>query len=244
MIRRSALLALAGAAALAACSDNADKQAVTDLERPETDGEAEAAAEALVAGDFAALDLGAKVDGKEITGALGNAQGNFADIRSYVSCPAGMDPCDPATAPEGTVYTYVHVVYPGQDNRADTGDGRANTSSDIERASQFRLVMPAHGFTGDAGYSKAGALAAAGEQVDVVVTCHNGGLVWTVNSGGGGDQWEQAEPLTFYWRSTVPPAGPEDAYAIFANYTAAQGPGPYPAANTGATNACEAPSAG
>ena len=109
MIRRSAILTLAAAATLAACSDNADnadEQAVTDLERPETDGEAEAAAEALVAGDFAALKLGAKVEGPqgdEITGALGNAQGNFADIRSYVSCPAGMDPCDPASAPEGTV---------------------------------------------------------------------------------------------------------------------------------------------
>ena len=246
MIRRSAILALAAAATLGACSDNADnadEQAVTDLERPETDGEAEAAAEALVAGDFAALKLGAKVEGPqgdEITGALGNAQGNFADIRSYVSCPAGMDPCDPASAPEGTVYTYVHVVYPGQDNRAETGDGAANTSSNIERASEFRLVMPAHGFTGDAGYSKAGALAAAGPKVDVVVTCHEGGLVWTVSAGDGGDQWEQAEPLTFYWRSTVPPAGPEDAYAIFANYTAAQGPGPYPAADTGAANACEA----
>ena len=244
MIRRSALLALAGAAALAACSDNADEQAVTDLNRVETDGEAEAASEALVAGDFAALRLGAKVEGPqgdEVIAALGNSSGNFADMRSYVACPAGMDPCDPANAPEGTVYTYVHVVYPGQDNDPDAGDTEANTSSDVERASQFRLIMPAHGFTGDAGYSKAEALAAVGAKVDVVVTCHEDGLAWTVSAGDGGNQWEQAEPLTFYWQSTLPPAGPEEAYAIFANYTAAQGPGPYPAADTGAVNACERP---
>ena len=243
MIRRSACLALASAVALAACSDNADEQAVTDLNRVETDGEAEAAAEALTAGDFAALRLGAKIagpQGDEVSGALGNAEGNFADIRSFVACPAGMDPCDPATAPEGMVYTYVHVVYPGEDNDPDTGDTSANTSSDVEPATEFRLMMPAHGFTGDAGYSKAEAMAAIGAKADVVVTCHQGGLVWTVNAGDGGNQWEQAEPLTFYWKSTVPPAGPADAYAIFANYTAAEGPGPYPAANGGARNACEA----
>ena len=243
MIRRSACLALASAVALAACSDNADEQAVTDLNRVETDGEAEAAAEALTADDFAALRLGAKIvgpQGDEVSGALGNAEGNFADIRSFVACPAGMDPCDPATAPEGTIYTYVHVVYPGEDNDPDTGDTSANTSSDVERATEFRLMMPAHGFTGDAGYSKAEAMAAIGAKADVVVTCHQGGLVWTVNAGDGGNQWEQAEPLTFYWKSTVPPAGPADAYAIFANYTAAEGPGPYPAANGGARNACEA----
>ena len=243
MIRRSACLALASALALAACSENADEQAVTDLNRVETDGEAEAAAEALTAGDFAALRLGAKIvgpQGDEVSGALGNAEGNFADIRSFVACPAGMDPCDPATAPEGTIYTYVHVVYPGEDNDPDTGDTSANTSSDVERATEFRLMMPAHGFTGDAGYSKAEAMAAIGAKADVVVTCHQGGLVWTVNAGDGGNQWEQAEPLTFYWKSTVPPAGSSDAYAIFANYTAAEGPGPYPAANGGARNACEA----
>ena len=243
MIRRSACLALASALALAACSENADEQAVTDLNRVETDGEAEAAAEALTAGDFAALRLGAKIvgpQGDEVSGALGNAEGNFADIRSFVACPAGMDPCDPATAPEGTIYTYVHVVYPGEDNDPDTGDTSANTSSDVERATEFRLMMPAHGFTGDAGYSKAEAMAAIGAKADVVVTCHQGGLVWTVNAGDGGNQWEQAEPLTFYWKSTVPPAGPADAYAIFANYTAAEGPGPYPAANGGARNVCEA----
>ncbi|WP_338445825.1 hypothetical protein V5F89_11805 [Pelagerythrobacter marensis] len=247
MTCRFAVLAAAGALALAACSDGSGEsgeQAVTDLERIDTDGAADAAAKTLPAGDFGALTLGAKVagpQGDEVKGALSNATGNFADVRSYVACPAGMDPCNPATAPEGTVFTYVHVVHPGEDNDPTSGDGEGNTSSNVERATEFRLTMPAHGFTGEAGYSKAEALAAVGAKADVVVTCHEGGLVWTVSAGDGGDQWKQAEPLTFYWRSTVPPAGPRDAYAIFANYTAAHGPGPYPAADASAPNACATP---
>ncbi|USA40533.1 hypothetical protein [Pelagerythrobacter marinus] len=249
MTRRFAILATVGTIALAACSDNTGRdgeEAVTDLDRVASDGAAEAAAKALPAGDFAELTLGAKIAGprgEDVEGALSNAAGNFADIRSYVACPAGIDPCDPASAPAGTVFTYVHVVHPGEDNDPSTGDGEGNTSSDVERASEFRLTMPAHGFTGQAGYSKAEALAAIGAKADVIVTCHEGGIVWTVNAGDGGDQWEQAEPLTFYWQSTVPPAGPRDAYAIFANYTAAHGPGPYPAADEAAGNACTAPRA-
>ncbi len=47
---------------------------------------------------------------EEVRGRLTNADGAFADITSFVACPAGMDPCDPATAPAGTIYTYVHVI--------------------------------------------------------------------------------------------------------------------------------------
>ena len=61
---------------------------------------------------------------------------------------------------------------------------------------------------------------------------------WTVSAGDGGDQWGQGEPLTFYWQSTLPPAGPSDQYRLSANYTAATGAGPYPAASDTATNAC------
>ena len=34
-----------------------------------------------------------------MTSALSNAEGNFADLRSFVACPADMTECDPATAP-------------------------------------------------------------------------------------------------------------------------------------------------
>ena len=226
--------------ALAACSAEPDAEP-TDLEVATTDGEADALARALDAGDFIDLELGAKVvgpQGPEVTGTLSTTEGNFADIRSFVACPAGMDPCDSKTAPEGTIYTYVHVVYPGEDNRSGSGSGSGNDSSDIEQATSFAMLRPAHGFTGTAGYSKAEAMAAIGPKADVVITCREGGLVWTINAGDGGDQWEQAEPLTFYWQSTLPPAGPAVAYSINANYTDARGPGPMPAETEGSSNAC------
>lgn len=242
MTRLPALAMLAAPLALAACSDSDD---VTDLQDADTVNEARALAQSLEAGDFMDLELGAKIvgpQGPEVEAALSNAEGNFADIRSYVACPAGMDPCDPANAPEGTIYTYVHVVYPGEDNEDDTGSGAGNDSSDVELATAFKLTRPAHGFTGGVGYAKAEALAAIGEKADVFITCVDDGLVWSVEAGDGGDQWEQAEPLTFYWQSTLPPAGPADTYAIEANYTEASGPGPYPAAQDEAANACTAPS--
>ena len=236
---------LAGVAALAlvaGCSDTENTEP-TDLTDVESDGQAVAAANMLEAGDFADLELGAKIvgpQGEEVESALSNEAGNFADMRSYVSCPAGMETCDPANAPEGTIYTYVFVVSPGEDNDPDTGVGAGNTSSDIERALEFRMTRPATGFTGTAGYSKAEALAAMGASTDVIITCDAGALVWTISPGDGGNQWENREPLTFWWQSTVPPAGPAEAYQIEANYSDATGSGPYPGDAAGATNACMA----
>lgn len=242
MIKAIATFAAGTALALAGCSDDAPQKEATDLNRADTISEAQAMAAALDAGDFIDLRLGAKIvgpQGPEVKGSLSNAEGNFADIRSYVACPAGMDPCDPKTAPEGTVYTYVHIVYPGEDNEVTSGSGQGNTSSDIEQATAFKMLRPAQGFTGAVGYSKAEVLAAVGAKADVVISCDKGALNWTISAGDGGDQWEQAEPLTFYWQSTLPPAGPADAYAIDANYAEATGAGPYPAAKDGVPNVCQ-----
>ncbi len=228
--------------ALSACAEEAVDPDAAELTVSTTDGEEEAMARALDAGDFADLQLGAKIvgpQGPDVKATLSTAEGNFADITSYVACPAGMDTCDPKTAPEGTIYTYVHTVYPGEDNDPDTGAGAGNDSSDVEIAEAFKMLKPAHGFTGKAGFSKAAVIAATSEATDVVITCSGGGLVWTVNAIGENDTWEQAEPVTFYWQSTLPPAGPDDAYGLLVNYTEARGSGPYPAAKDGASNACE-----
>ncbi|MEW4448068.1 hypothetical protein [Qipengyuania sp. JC766] len=233
--------------ALAACGEPVDPSATddTDLEVATTDGEAEALADALEAGDFENLQIGAMIEGPqgtEPTGIFANAQGNFGEIRSYVACPTSMDVCDPSEAPEDTVYTYVHVVYPGHDNNPENGIADASETSTIEQANAFKLMRPAIGFTGEVGYSNAEVRAAAGPAAQVVINCVDGGITWTVNSGDGGDQWEQSEPITFYWRSTVPPGGPAPAYILEANRTEATGPGPYPAGGSNAenaTNACE-----
>ena len=241
-MRTFAIAASMAALALSGCSDRdpspreVHDQEVTDLRHVDSDGEAIAAAKALRAGDFTEFTLGGRITEK--TQAMRNSAGNFADLRSYVACPRGMNPCNPKTAPAGTAYTYVMVVYPGGDNDDDTGIGAGNSASDIERATAFRMVMPAHGFTGDAGYAKPEALAAIGPKADVVVTCDAGKLIWTVSAGDGGNQWEQKEPLTFYWKSTLPPAGLAAAYAFDADSTEAVGSGMYPAAKQGAKNAC------
>ena len=234
------LAAVSPLALLSACGEPAEE--ATEMESARTSEEAAALERAVQPGDFLDLELGARIvgpQGPEVTGRFTNEAGAFGDIRSFVACPAGMDPCDPATAPEGTVYTYVHVVYPGEDNEPDSGSGEGPDASDVEIATAFKMNRAAHGFTGNAGYSKAEVLAGVGTKADVTITCSdNGGLAWTINAGDGGDQWEQAEPITFYWQSTVPPAGPADAYAIQANRTTATGPGPYPAADETARNAC------
>ena len=231
------------ALALAACGDAEveDIDYGSELETATTDGEAAALADAVEAGDFADLTLGAKIEGPqgpEVTGMMANAKGGWADIRSYVTCPAGVNPCDPATAPEGTIFTYVHVVIPGTDNDADTGDREGPDNNHVESAEAFAMTSPAHGFTGNVGYSKAEALAAIGPAGEVVVTCEDGKLIWTLSAGDGGDQWEHKEPMTFWWQSIVPPAGPSEAYQILADGGAANGTGPYPSGETGAANAC------
>jgi hypothetical protein len=224
---------------LCACSAENDQ---AELTAATTDGEAATLADSIDAGDFMELTLGAKIvgpRGPEVKAALSNDTAIMADMTSYVACPVGMATCDPSTAPEGTIYTYVHTVYPGEDNDPATGAGNGDDNLHIENAESFMMTAPAHGFTGEAGFSKAGAIAAAGENVEVVITCGaSGELIWTVNAGDGGDQWEDAEPLTFYWRSILPPAGPAAHYAIRANEVSGVGEGPYPAPGDTATNAC------
>ncbi|MGX7952531.1 hypothetical protein ACWPM1_08185 [Tsuneonella sp. HG249] len=238
---RKLLTASALTLALAGCSDDpspreVQDREVTDLNRSNSHSEAVAKAKSFPAGDMTEFTLGGRIG--ERTSAMSNSAGNFADLRGFVACPQGVDPCDPKTAPAGTVYTYALVVYPGGDNDDDTGVGRGNTASDIERGTAFRMTMPAHGFTGKAGYAKPEALAAIGPKADVVVSCDAGKIVWTVSAGDGGNQWEQKEPLTFYWQSTLPPAGQARAYVFDADSTSAAGSGPYPAAKEAVANAC------
>ena len=104
------VVALPLSLALAACG-SADEPP-TDLDTAESDGAAAALARNIEAGDFLDLELGAKIvgpQGEEVTSALSNAEGNFADMRSFVACPAAMTECDPAPAPARTSYAYVPV---------------------------------------------------------------------------------------------------------------------------------------
>jgi len=234
-------LALASLLFVAACSEGE----VDDAAEPEGatgNGEAGAMQQGIAPIDFADLDLGPKIEGPqgpEVTASLSNDSGVLADITSYVACPSGVETCDPATAPLGTIYTYVHVVAAREGMGSGAGAGEGPDDADIGPATTFFMDAPAHGFMGHAGFSRAEALSATGSAVEVAITCDDSGaLSWTVNAGDGGNQWEDGEPITFFWQSTLPPAGPAPAYRIRLNDVTAIGEGPFPAADAQAINLC------
>jgi len=165
----------------------------------------------LVPADFATLKLGAKIKGADAEGTFVSDKQTIATVSSYVACPEGVTACDPKTLPPETVYTYVHRVTPG--------DGVTSTTL-------FRTARPAGGFANGVGYDNAQAAAALGPNGQIDVEADNGALVWRVI---GGDGWKAGEPITFYWQSTMPPAGSSDAYLVETDGSVAIGSGPFPA---------------
>lgn len=234
--------------AVAACGDPvtdrsiADEEPLAQVAAEEDGGLAES--RTLEAGDLAGLDLGGRIEGpqgNEVKTSLSNELGVLAELVSFVACPGGMAICNPSAAPQGTVYTYVHVVKPGENMNTRGGDGNS-PGEDAKRPMVFMMAAPAHGFTGEAGYSQAEASAAGGSQVEVQVSCEEDGQIfWTVNLGDD-NGWTSGEPITFYWRSTLPPASPAPVYSLRVNGVTAVGPGPYPAEDPAASNACMASS--
>jgi hypothetical protein len=196
----------------AACSKSAEKPdaapsaVVTAQEAPTPDKP-----KTLVPADFAALALGAKIAGSETDGMFVSDGQTLAEVKSYVACPEGTAVCDPKGLPADTVYTYVHRVTPGK--------GVASTTL-------FRTARPASGFANGVGYDNAQAAAALGPDGQIDVEADNGSLVWRVI---GGDRWKAGEPITFYWQSTLPPAGKTDAYLVETDGSVAIGSGPFPA---------------
>jgi hypothetical protein len=165
----------------------------------------------LVPADFTTLKLGAKIAGSDATGKFVSDGQVLAEVASYVACPEGVTACDPKTMPPDTVYTYVHRVTPGKA---------------VASATLFRTARPAPGFANGVGYDNAQAAAALGPDGQIDVAADNGALVWRVI---GGDGWKAGEPITFYWQSTLPPAGTGDAYLVESDGSVAIGNGPFPA---------------
>ena len=167
----------------------------------------------LVPADLGALVLGAQIEGPqgpEVTGTFTVDGETLAEVVSYVACPEGLDPCDPETAPEGTVYTYVHRVTP---------------TEGVEGATLFRTSRTATGFANVIGFGKAEAIDVLGEDGQIDVASDNGALVWRVI---GGDGWTAGETLTFYWQSTIAPEGSREAFQFEADGVSATGTGPFP----------------
>ncbi|MCP9223119.1 hypothetical protein MKP08_10195 [Erythrobacter sp. LQ02-29] len=228
---RRALLALAlPLPLLAAGCDRARAPEPTPTPTPTV-----AAPRNLVAANFDPASLGAKIEGPkgpEVESEISADGKTIADVVSYVACPKDMtEACDPETAPEGTVFTYVHVVTPTQDEAAPTESATpaADTESGAQRMetapSIFRTTRRATGFNGALGYDREQAKAALGAEDAITVTTDAGQLIWRVTKGSG---WTPGMPITFFWQSTLPPKGPSSAYRLELNNRAGDATGPFP----------------
>jgi hypothetical protein len=179
--------------------------------------------------DFTGLTLGGTIQGPlgaEIEASLVADSVAIGDIASRVQCPEGMDPCDPETAPEGTIYTYVYEVRPGFDGPNDPPFEMPLELRPVESATSFALTFPAHGFTGVAGYSVYDAESVLADGFTATISCVDNRIVWTIPAES---QWGTGETITFFWQTTQPPTGePEGEYLFSADGAEARGPGPIP----------------
>jgi len=214
--------------ALAACSGEPEDADATPSPTASATTDAPSDPRTLVAADFGELELGAKIEGPvgpEVEASIIVDGRSIGDIVSYVACPAEYDECDPEDMPEGTVYTYVHTVRPGVDDPNDPPFMRPVGLDEVEAATLFETVREARGFTGAIGFDRKQVEEALGPDGTIRVQDDNGALAWRIV---GGDGWSTGEPITFFWQSTMPPAGPAEAFALRADQKIAMASGPFP----------------
>ena len=214
------LVQLAAALAAAGCGGPADEPA------PEPTPAQTASPEPrrLVAGRLDPTALGPRIFGPEGPEVESEIPG-LATVVSYMACPASVEgeSCEPAELPEDTTYTYVHSITldeAGPEQARDQWGG----------ATLFRTIMPAPGFTFGIGYDEEQALESLGEDYEIRTEIEEGALIWRVAAGDG---WMPGETLTFYWRSTEPPAGPAQAYRLEADGLDGIATGPFPSEESG-----------
>ncbi len=208
--------------ALAGCSQGEPEPAPTPtptVAQPRT----------LAAADLDLSTLGAKIvgpQGPEVEAVLSAGDREVGKMVSFVACPQGTDECTPGEMPEGTIYTYVHRITLAEgdaDAGAETGAGPEVVENP---PTLFRTTEKAHGFNRAVGYSTAQALHALGGEDAISITVDDGRLIWRVVEGDG---WTPGTTLTFWWQSTLPPAGPADAYLLEVEGNQAVARGPFPA---------------
>ncbi|KLE32832.1 hypothetical protein AAW01_02055 [Aurantiacibacter gangjinensis] len=221
------MLALSALTALAACQSEPEPapepEPTATSEGPRT----------LVAAGFNDQELGPKIEGPqgpEVLADLMFEGRSVGSIVSYVACPIleeadlteGVETedgeladfstvCEPDMMPEGTIYTYVHRITPGEDMEG--------------QLLSFRTTREASGFANIIGFDRTQAEAALGEDYAIGVQLDNGELVWRIEAGNG---WDAGEEITLFWQSTLPPEGPVEAYEIETAEGRADVTGPFP----------------
>ena len=185
----------------------------------------------LVAAELDPAALGAKIEGPDGTDPdfpMLNKGEEIGRVVSFVACPKGMTTCDPAALPAGTMLTYVHTIVPGDPGQdAVPSPAATNPAGATEvPAALFRMTRPVSGFNGVIGYSRAQAAAALGAEDAITVSADNGQLIWRVTGGTG---WRPGLPITVWWQTSAPPAGPQEAYALSWNASSAVVKAPFPA---------------
>ena len=223
-------------ATIAACSSGQDAgQSAADADA----GALSETKDIVTPTDYASLALGGAVQGPlgpEVEGSLISDGVALGNISSSVYCPEAIEACDPESAPDGTIYTYVYQIRPGFDGPNDEGFAMPERVIPVERADGFALGFPAYGFTGVAGYSTEEAEAVLAPGINGVISCDDGKLSWTFPPEAG---WSTGETITFFWQSTQPPTGePDGEYAFTGDAREATGRGPMPSRGGSMAEVC------
>ena len=208
---------------LAACSESEPEPAPTPTPTV-------AAPRTLIGADLDLTALGAKIEGPEgteVETVLSAGNREIGTMTSYVACPKDAETCVPGNMPEGTVYTYVLQVSLN-DTPKDAPEPQASDGPEVVETppTLFRTTERAHGFNQAVGYSKAEAQAALGDPDAIAISIDNGSLIWRVVEGSG---WKPGATITFWWQSTLPPAGPAESYLLEIDGNQAGALGPFPA---------------
>ena len=214
-------LALPALAMLAACGER-------EPEPQPSPSATVAAPRNLVAADLDLASLGAKIvgpQGPEVNTVLSAGNREVGKMVSFVACPQGTAECVPGKMPAGTIYTYVHRITLAE---ADSAPEQPAEGPEVVEAppTLFRTTERAHGFSGALGYLMAEAEAALGGPEAISTTLDNGSLIWRVTEGEG---WAPGTTITFWWQSTLPPAGPADNYLLEIDGNQSVARGPFPA---------------
>lgn len=193
-----------------------------------------AAPRTLVAADFDPAMMGGAIAGTEKTDVM--IGDRLARVSALVACPNDIADCDPATAPEGTVYTYVLTITPELAPPMKPAPPAAGPSATAETpvapveapAELVRMTRAAPGFNGAVGFARAEAAAALGADEALGITLDQNQLIWRVTEGAG---WQAGKPITLWWQSTRPPAKPAAAYRLEYAGKRADIRAPFPAAD-------------